>query len=107
MKPANRLFVAIGLAIACVVPLCAILVAFLWDRGAIRLDPDGALVGAIEAALPPALVLIPVGLLVTGLALRLRSPLAWLALFVSGLPIVAAIWFVGAAWIGGLAGEPF
>ena len=107
MRRADRRHVAIGLAIACVIPLFSILVAFLWDRGAISLDPDGPFVGTIEGALPPALLLIPIGLLVVGMGLRLRAPLAWVALFVAGLPIIAVIWFVGAAWIGGLAGEPF
>lgn len=96
-----------GLVLATLVPASTIVTAALWDNGIIDLDPDGALVSAVQALQVWGLLLGPIGLVVVGYALRLRGILAWLGLMLWGIPVLAVAWFVGAAWLGGLAGEPF
>jgi len=96
-----------GLVIATVVPVPTIVIAALWHNGIVELDPDGALVSTVQSLQVWGLLLGPVGLVLVGYALRLRGVLAWLGLLLWGIPVLVFGWFVGAAWLGGLAGEPF
>jgi hypothetical protein len=96
-----------GLMIATGIPASTIVIAALWHNRIIELDPAGALVHLVQTVQLPALILAPVGIVVVGWALRLRGLLPWLGLVLWGIPVLAVAWFVGAAWIGGLAGEPF
>jgi hypothetical protein len=96
-----------GLMIAAGIPASTIVIAALWHNSIIELDPDDALVHVVQTLQLLALILAPVGIVVIGWALRLRGFLPWLGLVLWGIPVLAVVWFVGAAWIGGLAGEPF
>ena len=104
---ARRWWVVAGLALTFGVPLLAIAIAALWSNRIIAPDADGPLVTTVQAMLLPAVVTGPIGLIVVGWALRLRGILAWLALFLYGIPAFLVLWFLGAAGLGGLAGEPF
>jgi hypothetical protein len=104
---ARRSWLVAGLVLTFGVPLVATVIAALWSNGIIAPDPDGPLVTTVQSLLAPALLLAPVGLIVAGWALRLRGIWAWLALFLYGAPAFLVLWFVGAAGLGGLAGEPF
>ena len=98
--------VLLGLLIATIIPLVHLVVASLWANGFVTLEPNGPFVQTIEATGPIGLFLVPIGLVVLGLAARLRG-LRWVALFAVGLPALAILWFVGVAYLDGLAGEPF
>ena len=104
---ARRWWVVAGLVLAFGVPVLAVAVAALWSNRIIAPDPDGSLVTTVQALLMPELVLAPVGLTLVGWAMRLRGILAWLALILYGVPAFLVLWLVAAAWLGGLAGEPF
>ena len=104
---ARRWWVVAGLVLAFGVPLLAVAVAALWSNRIIAPDPDGPLVTTVQSLLLPAVLLAPIGLIAAGWALRLRGVFAWLALILYGIPAFLVVWFVAAAWLGGLAGEPF
>ena len=91
------------------------------DRRAGRRDPRCVVVGpgsdqpGAERALradPPVrlqleLLLAPLGICLIGVGARLATPVRWIALFALCSPVIAVLWFTGAASLGGLAGEPF
>jgi hypothetical protein len=104
---ARRWWVVAGLALTFGVPSLAIAIAALWSNRIIAPDPDGPLVTTVQAMLLPAVLTAPIGLIVAGWALRLRGIFAWLALILYGIPTFLVLWFLGAAGLGGLAGEPF
>jgi hypothetical protein len=104
---ARRWWVVAGLALTFGVPVLAILIAALWSNRIIAPDPEGPLVTTVQAMLLPAIITAPIGLIVAGSALRLRGIFAWLALILYGIPTFLVLWFLGAAGLGGLAGEPF
>jgi hypothetical protein len=95
----------VGLAIAA--PASQILVAFLWDRGAISPDRNGPLVRALQLGSFLELLVAPAGVVLIGIGTRLSKPWQWILLTIVALPVLLVLWFVGAAWLGGLAGEPF
>jgi hypothetical protein len=95
----------VGLAIAA--PASQILAAFLWDRGAISPDRNGPLVRALQLGSFLELLVAPAGVVLIGIGTRLSRPRQWILLTIVALPVLLVLWFVGAAWLGGLAGEPF
>ena len=103
----DRRGVVAGALIALAVPLVSLGVAYAWGHGFVTLEPNGPFVQAIEGTAMWEIVLGPVGLVVAGRAARLNGVLPWLALFIIGLPVVGVLWFIGVAYLGGLAGEPF
>ena len=92
--------------VATFIPFLNLVVATLWGNGIVALEPNGPFVQALEGIAPLGLLLGPIGLIVFGLAVRFGG-VRWIALFVVGLPVLAILWFIGAAYLGGLAGEPF
>ncbi len=107
MPKLRRPGLILGVLIALAVPFSSLVVAFLWDRGMLPLEPNGAFVQTLQATAPWELILGPVGIVVAGRSAGLRGFLAWLGLIVVGVPVLAFVWFVGVAYLGGLAGEPF
>jgi hypothetical protein len=53
------------------------------------------------------LLLAPLGTYLIGVGYRLATPGRWMALLALSSPVIAVLWFIGAASLGGLAGEPF
>ncbi|HEX5824850.1 MAG TPA: hypothetical protein VFY18_10370, partial [Candidatus Limnocylindrales bacterium] len=53
------------------------------------------------------LVLAVTGIAIVGSAARIQNGLAMLALFTSALPVVAVLWFLSYATLGGALGSPF
>jgi hypothetical protein len=102
----NVLLIVLGIVIAIAVPVASATVAALWSSGVIDPDPNGALVETLSSLLFPSLLFSPIGLVLIASGAGLRRALAWAAMFLLGLPLVAVVWFVAAAWLGGLAGQP-
>lgn len=107
MQTLRRPGLILGVLIALAVPFSSLVVAFLWDNGMLALEPNGAFVQTLQAAAPWELILGPVGIVVAGRSAGLHGFLAWLGLIVIAVPVLAFVWFVGVAYLGGLAGEPF
>jgi hypothetical protein len=97
----------LGAVLALAVPLSQVVVAFLWDRGIVQLEPNGPFVQFLQAAAGFEFAVGPLGVVILGRSASLRGVLAWAALFVVAVPVLAFLWFVGVASLGGLAGEPF
>lgn len=99
--------IALGALLALGIPTASIVVAALWSLLWIEPDPNGPLVVSLQQlALTGLLVAVP-GLIIAAWAAGTRKPLTWAAVLLWGVPLLAIAWFVGAAWLGGLAGEPF
>jgi hypothetical protein len=96
-----------GVLIALGVPLLHLVVALLWDRGILDLEPNGILVRTLQAMTYSEIALGPLGIFLAGRWAGLRGFVAWLGLILVSVPVVAILWFVGVAYLGGLAGEPF
>lgn len=107
MRNRRRFGVILGLIIALAIPVLSFVVAFLWDRGVLALAPNGPFVQALQSIAVWELVLGPVGIVVAGRSAGLRGVAAWLATVLLAVPVLAYLWFVGVAYLGGLAGEPF
>lgn len=103
----DLLLVILGALLALGVPMASAAVAALWSTGWIDPDPNGGIVAALQSLGLPSLALSPFGLWLAAWGARVRGALAWTAVFLWGLPVLAVVWFVSVAWLGGLAGEPF
>ena len=107
MRTLTRPGVVGGFLLALWLPVLNLIVAFLWERQIVTFDPDGAVIGALQGTFLWELFLGPIGIVVAGRSAGIRSPLTWFALFWVAVPVLAVLWFVGVASVGGLAGEPF
>ena len=99
--------IVLGALVAIGAPVAEILVAWLWDRGVISPEPNGLFVQTLQSGFTLELLLAPVGICLIGVGARLATPVRWIALFALCSPVIAVLWFTGAAALGGLAGEPF
>jgi hypothetical protein len=105
-RPSARM-IAVGLVIAYGIPVVQIAVAQLWTSGFINPDPNGPFIQLLQAGSTWEVLVGPIGLVWVGAGARLRGTVAWILLFVLGVAVGAALWFLGAGYLGGLAGEPF
>ena len=105
-RPRLRL-IALGTLVAIGAPAAQILVAWLWDRGVISPEPNGLFVQTLQSGFVLEWLLAPLGIYLIGVGYRLVTPVRWIVLFALCSPVIAVLWFIGAAWLGGLAGEPF
>ena len=99
--------VILGAVVAPGVPMASATVAALWSSGWIDPDSNGGIVAALQSVGLPSLALAPIGLCLAVWGAGVRSVLAWTASLLWGLPLLAVVWFVSIAWLGGFAGEPF
>ncbi len=99
--------IALGTLVAIGAPAAQILVAWLWDQGVISPEPNGFFVQTLQFGSTLEWLLAPLGIYLIGIGYRLAAPVRWIVLFALSLPVIAVLWFIGAAWLGGLAGEPF
>jgi hypothetical protein len=58
--------IVVGALIALAVPLTQMVVAFLWDRGVVTLEPNGSFVHSLQAATGLEFALGPVGMVFVG-----------------------------------------
>jgi hypothetical protein len=99
--------IALGAIVAIGAPVAQILVAWLWDGGVISPEPNGPFVQTLQFGFTLEFLLAPLGIYLIGMGARFSTPVRWFALFALASPVIAVLWFLGAAWLGGLAGEPF
>jgi hypothetical protein len=69
-------------------------------------DRDAPFIVLIEALAWPALLSVPIGLVIMAWAFRIRHPLAWIGLMALGLPLAAVLWLAAVATLGGLTAKP-
>ncbi|MEO8207689.1 MAG: hypothetical protein ABI598_01545 [Chloroflexota bacterium] len=102
----NRTGIVLGIVIALAVPVASLLVASLWQAGILALEPNGAFVQALQAAALWEIALGPIGIVIIGRAARFTGA-EWFLWAILEVPSLLIIWFISAAFLGGLAGEPF
>lgn len=105
-RPRLRL-IALGTLVAIGAPAAQILVAWLWSQGVISPEPNGLFVQTLQSGFVLEWLLAPLGIYLIGVGYRLATPVRWIVLFALCLPVIAVLWFLGAASLGGLSGEPF
>ncbi|MDP9483759.1 MAG: hypothetical protein M3P84_11130 [Chloroflexota bacterium] len=102
--------VAIGALIALILPITYWLLARLVENGAVQIPETGMprnLIQSLDLNVIAQLTLTIVGIWIVGRSAGLQSTLAWLSLFLVGLPVLAFVWFVTYATLGGTLGSPF
>jgi hypothetical protein len=99
--------VVLGALMAVAIPLTQMVVAFLWDRYIVELEPNGPFVQSLQSATGLEFGLGPLGVVLLGYSPGIRRVIGWVALFVVAVPVLVFLSFLGAASLGGLAGEPF
>ena len=105
-RPRLRL-IALGTIVAIGAPAAQILVAWLWSQGVISPDPNGLFVQALQFGFVLEWLLAPLGICLIGVGYRLTTPVRWIVLFALCSPVIAVLWFLGAASLGGFTGDPF
>ena len=99
--------VAVGLVIALVVPISFLVIAKLVEIGLAPQDQVHATMGALTAIALSEVLLGPIGIVIAGRSAGARSVIAWLAVMIVSVPVVAFVWFVGVATLSGALGDPF
>jgi hypothetical protein len=101
--------VVVGALIALAPPIAYLVLAKLIESGTVA-APTGSFNDVLKDLQLNAgigLILALLGIRAIGRGAGLRSPWAWLALIVIALPVIAFVWFMGYAILGGATGSPF
>jgi hypothetical protein len=94
--------IALGALVAIGAPVAQILVAWLWSEGAISPDPNGPFVQALQFGFVLEWLLAPLGIYLIGVGYRLTTPARWIVLFALCSPVIAVLWILAMAALGGL-----
>ena len=98
---------AVGLFIALVVPISFLVIATLVENGLAPQDQLHASMGALTAIALSEVLLGPVGIVIAGRSAGVRGAIAWLAVIIVAVPVLAFVWFVCVATLSGALGDPF
>ena len=100
--------VMVGASIALVVPISYWVLALLVENGIAPYDQTHALFDLIGLLGWISLFLLgPIGIVIAGRSAGVRGALAWLALLIVAIPVLAFVWFVCVATLSGALGNPF
>jgi hypothetical protein len=99
--------VLIGAGIALVVPISFLMVGQLLLGRVLTFERGPDTMDILTRIALSEIILGPIGILVVGSAIPLRRPLAWLLLWLVGVPLLAVIWFLCVATLSGALGSPF
>ena len=98
----------VGAFIALVVPISYWVLALLVENGIAPYDQTHSLFDLLGLLGWISLFLLgPIGIVVAGRSAGVRGALAWLALLIVAIPVLAFVWFVCVATLGGTLGNPF
>lgn len=108
MTVKSRRGLGVGAFIALVVPISYLVLAVLVENGIAPYDQTHALLNPLGLLGWISLFLLgPVGIVIAGRSAGLRGVIAWLALIIVAIPVVAFVWFVCVATLSGALGNPF
>jgi hypothetical protein len=102
--------VIVGILIALALPILYAAIALLLSSGIVRFERTGVffeLLNSLTFNALAAFVLALLGIVMMFSAARIRSGLVILVLFAIALPVVAFVWFLSYATLGGAMGSPF
>ncbi len=97
----------VGAFIALVVPISYWVLALLVENGIAPYDQTHSLLNLLGLISLSEVLLGPIGILIAGRGAGLRGAIAWLALIIVGVPVLAFIWFLCVATLSGALGNPF
>ncbi len=99
--------VVVGAFIALVLPLSTLLFASLILNGIVHVNREGSFMQTLTTIELTEIFLGPIGIVVAGTSAGLRGAVAWLALIIVAVPVLAFVWFLCAATLSGALGSPF
>ncbi len=108
-SPSRLSSVRVGLALAAA-PIVALFAGSLLFSTGVLAHPGGTFAVAITPYVWASALLVPIGLLVVGLALPVKG---WQrlvvvgAILLVGVPVLLGVWFVTLLMFSGAMGEPF
>ncbi|MEO6060216.1 MAG: hypothetical protein ABIQ05_09660 [Candidatus Limnocylindria bacterium] len=97
----------IGAFIALVVPISYWVLALLVENGIAPYDqvrPQLDVLGFISLS---EILLAPIGIVIAGRSAGVRGAIAWIALIIVGIPVLALVWLLSVATLSGALGNPF
>lgn len=107
MTVKSRRGVVIGAFIALVVPISYWVLALLVENGIAPYDqvrPQLDVLGFISLS---EILLAPIGIVIAGRSAGVRGAIAWIALIIVGIPVLALVWLLSVATLSGALGNPF
>ncbi len=107
MTVKSRRGVGIGAFIALVVPISYWVLALLVENGIAPYDqvrPQLDVLGFISLS---EILLAPIGIVIAGRSAGVRGAIAWIALIIVGIPVLALVWLLSVATLSGALGNPF
>jgi hypothetical protein len=102
--------IIVGVLIALGLPILYSVAALLFSSGIVQFTRTGFLFelsNSLSLNAAAEFVFGMLGILVAGRAARLQSTWAWLGLYLVALPVLAFVWFLSYATLGGAMGSPF
>jgi Transposase len=106
--PGDALAIARVALRALVVPISYWVLALLVENGIAPYDQTHALFDLLGLLGWISLFLLgPIGIVIAGRSAGVRGALAWLALLIVAIPVLAFVWFVCVATLSGALGNPF
>jgi len=100
-------WVAIGAVIAVIVPASFGIFGLLLQARVIHFVRGEYTMERLTTIALTEAFLGPIGIVIAGRSAGLRHPVAWLALFVVAVPLLAVMWFLCMATLSGALGSPF
>jgi hypothetical protein len=97
----------IGAFIALVVPISYLVLAVLVGKGIAPYDQTHSLLNLFGWISLSEILLGPSGIVIAGRSADLRGAIAWLALIIWAVPVLAFVWFLSVATLSGALGNPF
>ena len=110
MTPKSWRGVMVGALTALALPILYSVIALLLSSRIVPVTRTGfffELVNSLTLNAIAEFFLAVIGIAIVGSAARIQNALAMLALFTIALPVVAVLWFLSYATIGGALGSPF
>ncbi len=98
---------AIGALTALVVPISFWVLALLVEKGLAPYDQTHSLLNLFGWISLSEILLAPSGIVIAGRSAGLRGAIAWLALIIWAVPVLAFVWFLSVATLSGALGNPF
>ncbi len=99
--------IVVGAFIALVVPISYWVVAVLLENGIALVVPTSSTSETLTGIALSEVFLGPIGILIVGWSAGIRGAIAWLALIIIAVPVLAFVWFLCVATLSGALGSPF
>jgi energy-converting hydrogenase Eha subunit C len=97
----------LGAIVALAIPVAYVGAAFLLQAGVPVIVREDSTMNTLTTIALMEILLGPIGLIIVGVSIPIRHPLAWVAWLAVGVVVLAVAWFYGAVMLSGALGSPF